>query len=111
MDNFELDIVPLWEKLDLDQNFTIEQVEAAYDKTWEADDDRFLAWNVLHDPWYAEAYRKLPSLDATVDAGFVSENTTSRQYRQFCIDERLLTLPFDKLIDSTPSRLMVGGFL
>ena len=115
MDNFELDIVPLWEKLDLDQNFTIEQVEAAYDKTWEADDDRFLAWNVLHDPWYAEAYRKLPSLDATVDAGFVSENTTSRQYRQFCIDERLLTLPFDKLtfdeaLANPTVILSTGGF-
>ena len=64
----------LWDVLELNKDFKCVEVDEAYSKIQNKDENIKLAWKILRDEYYSEVYKKYMDIDTVVRAGFILDN-------------------------------------
>lgn len=93
---FEKDQIPLWQYLGLTDSYSAEDVLLAYESMTDKqkqNEQIILAWKLLSDPMYAEAYRTYQSVTALVQAGFFVDPYPNKI--RYEVD--FLSTPYDKV--------------
>lgn len=101
----------LWDILKLDPNFKCDDVDIAYSKIENKNDEAKLAWKILRDEYYSEVYKKYLSIDTVIKAGFILDNLDLEDSNYYNLD--LLTTPVSKLKNSQNNPVVLvttGGF-
>ena len=103
----------LWNYLNINENFDYKKVDDIYYKIKDKNENTYLAWKILRDPYYSYVYKKYKDINKVISAGFFDDNI--KNYKDI-YELNFLSTPYNKILDHIANTknpvvlLSTGGF-